>query len=766
MALRLIFCADGISPHAFGGMARHARLLLEALAKTGELDIIAVHPHKTGVFDKELNIKEISIEGINTQKNYLMETYRYSKRIYSVLEKYPDYVIYSQGLCVWFGIRRFSRRLIINPHGLDSYQFKNFRQFFMGLPFRIIFNYLFSRSAKVISLGGRLSDILKNNIKDDSRIAVLPNGVNLPEDQGPGQRFSDSSGSLKVLFLGRFVHSKGIGILLRAAKELNEEGYEDKISYYFGGTGPLSQYYSNNFNFNNIKFLGQVFDQQLPDLFKSSDLFVLPSVTEGMPMAVLEAMSYGLPVIASETGAINELVNSSNGYVVKINNTGELKKAIISFYHLSPEEKNRLAENSYLKIKNDFTWKALIGRYMEVFRELAKNYACRGCGDKGIKVAFLTEIPTPYRDSLFEELNLRRDLCFEALYCARREAGRDWEQEQKNYPYRILPGLNYPFVGKNIFALKLNPGIWGQLSSRNYGAVIIGGYVQPTMQLAIAWCLRNKVPYILLSESHNLTPRGIFRQISKWPLVRFSVKMAAAFLATGSNSRDYLVSYGADPSKVFLFPNAPDVKRLAKESLSLRDERERLRKELKIPGRQVVLYSGRLIGCKNVDTLLRAFRLARQEAPDAGLVIAGDGPLGASLKNLSAELKLNNIHFAGFIQPKDLVKYYSCCDVFVLPSHDEPWGVVVLEAMACGLPVIVSEKVGCGRDLVQPDKNGFIFDAKNERELAGKIVRLLSDPGLRAQMGGRSREIAGKWDYEFCFAQLMQALKRIGVCAG
>jgi glycosyltransferase involved in cell wall biosynthesis len=380
---------------------------------------------------------------------------------------------------------------------------------------------------------------------------------------------------------------------------------------------------------------------------------------------------------------------------------------------------------------------------------------------KNKKVAFLMEIPTPYRDSLFERLCRNQDLNFEVLYCASSEYGRGWKQEHKNYPYKVLPGFRCPIVGRHIFVLKINLGIWHRLLKGNYGAVIISGYIQPTMQLAILWCLWHKVPYILWSESHNLTPRSILKRLIKRPLVRFTVKRAAALFVMGSNSSDYFISYGADPSDIFLFPNAPDVKRLAEESSNYGNDIENLREELGIQGSPVIIYTGRLVGFKDVETLLRAFQLVQQEMPQAGLVIVGDGYLRSSLEDLARGLKLNNIFFSGFIQPKDLVKYYACADIFVLPSYDEPWGVAVHEAMACGLPVVVSDKAGCAKDLVWPGQSGFIFCAKDIKGLASAIAKLLGDRDLCEQMGRYAQEIAMKWDYSFLILQLKQALRLI-----
>lgn len=375
------------------------------------------------------------------------------------------------------------------------------------------------------------------------------------------------------------------------------------------------------------------------------------------------------------------------------------------------------------------------------------------------KIAFLIEIPTPYRDSFFERLAEKRDFSFEVIYCAVTEYGRNWKEQKISYPYRILPGFTYPVIGSGIFILKVNFAVWRQLSEGNYDTVVIGGYIQPTMQLAILWCILNKVPYILLSESHNLTKRPLLTLLLKWPLVKFVVSRSRAFLTMGAHSRDYLISYGADPNDVFLLPNAPDVKKIAEQSREYRLGLKDLREELGIRGSPVIIYAGRLIGIKNVKTILFAFQLAQKAVPGAGLIIAGCGPLSDYLITLAKKLKLSNIRFTGFIQPDVLSRYYACCDVFVLPSLDEPWGVVVLEAMASGLAVVVSSKVGCARDLVREGKSGFVVSPEDVEGFASVFIKLLRNSLLCQQMGECARKIALEYEHDLYIPQLELALK-------
>ena len=100
--IKIILCTDGIFPYNIGGMQRHSRLLIEELAKNKQLDLIVIHPHKEKVFSSELGVKEISIKPIVPNKNYLLECYRYSKRVFGIICDYPEYIVYSQGLSVWY----------------------------------------------------------------------------------------------------------------------------------------------------------------------------------------------------------------------------------------------------------------------------------------------------------------------------------------------------------------------------------------------------------------------------------------------------------------------------------------------------------------------------------------------------------------------------------------------------------------------------------------------------------------------------------------
>lgn len=369
--LKVIICTDGIFPHAVGGMQRHSRLLIEELASNQNVELVVIHPHTNNlVYSDFKNVKEITIEGIDTKKNYLLECYAYSKRVFCEIVKYPDYLIYSQGLSVWYGVKKLTPRLVINPHGLEPYQTITVKESLVCFPFRMIFKYLFRNASYVVSLGGKLTEIIEKLLPGkSSNIQVLPNAVNIPLNFDP--ELKGKNDKLNVLFVARFAANKGIHILLQAIKELNNEGYQDKINYNLGGKGPLFEEYSKNFKFKNVNYLGFVSDEELADLYKKNDLFVFPTLFEGMPTVVLEAMSYSMPIIVTDTGATSELVDSSNGHLISKNNIEELKKAIISFYNLSIEERNILGNISLVKVKNKFTWNLVAKKHLELFEKMS-----------------------------------------------------------------------------------------------------------------------------------------------------------------------------------------------------------------------------------------------------------------------------------------------------------------------------------------------------------------------------------------------------------
>ncbi|MEP7168719.1 MAG: glycosyltransferase family 4 protein [Bacteroidota bacterium] len=366
--IQLLFVTDGIFPHAVGGMQRHSRLLIEELSKIKELEIIVIHPHdELKVFKDADNIKEIGLKTTKTKNisEYFLNAYKYSKQVYKELKKFPDAIIYSQGMSVWYGIKKIGNRLIINPHGLEPYQVLTLKEKIITAPYRYVHNYLFKHASKIVSLGGRLTDIFIKELNlPKEKIIVLPNAAKVPELIS--RNFNHTP--LQFLFVGRFAFNKGIQILVDAARELNKEGYADKFQFALVGKGPLYEHFLSTYKEPNLKFYGGADDATLFNLYKESDVFVLPTLFEGMPTVVLEAMGYGLPIIVTDTGATRQLVDDSNGFIIEKKNVPSLKTAILQYASLNQEERKKLSETSYSKLKNNFTWTIVAQQHYELFQ--------------------------------------------------------------------------------------------------------------------------------------------------------------------------------------------------------------------------------------------------------------------------------------------------------------------------------------------------------------------------------------------------------------
>ncbi len=368
--IKVVFCTDGIFPHTVGGIQKHTRLLVEELARMKVVDLYVIHQHHDKkVFDASLNVKEIGLKRGKQYWSYLFNEYRYSKQVYHELKKMPEAIVYAQGMAVWYGIGKLKNKIIVNPHGLEFYQAITRSTKFKALRFAAVFNYLFSKATKVVSLGGRLTNLLHKNISgSENKVIILPNAINLPEKKFNRIHFENKP--MQILFVGRFAPNKGINILMDAAQQLNRSGYINELQFHFVGKGPLFGLFTSTVKAPNIIYHGFADDATLNKLYEQSDIFVLPTFFEGMPTVVLEAMAYSLPIIVTDTGATTEMVDDNNGYIINKADVTSLVNAIVQFYQMNPTKKKQLADYSYKKVHDNFTWSVIAQKHYELFKNI------------------------------------------------------------------------------------------------------------------------------------------------------------------------------------------------------------------------------------------------------------------------------------------------------------------------------------------------------------------------------------------------------------
>jgi glycosyltransferase involved in cell wall biosynthesis len=266
---------------------------------------------------------------------------------------------------------------------------------------------------------------------------------------------------------------------------------------------------------------------------------------------------------------------------------------------------------------------------------------------------------------------------------------------------------------------------------------------------------------------------GKLRRLAHRLVFSRKFREVSAFLSVGKLNRQLYQAYGVPESKIFQVPYVVDNAFFQKRCREAAPNREKLRAALGLElGRPVILFCAKLIDVKDPGTLIRAVgKLVKPErqrnhvltsaATAPVLLIVGDGELRPSLEKLAQETASGRVKFLGFQNQTELPALYDLCDVFVLPSRFEPWGLVVNEVMNAGKPIIVSDQVGSGPDLVVSGVNGEVFRAGDVVDLTDQLRPWLLDAEKRAQGGAASLRRINAWGFEACAEGLQRALRSL-----
>lgn len=356
---------------------------------------------------------------------------------------------------------------------------------------------------------------------------------------------------------------------------------------------------------------------------------------------------------------------------------------------------------------------------------------------KDVKLVILHNIISPYKTLLFNELY---KICnnLKVLYMAETESIREWhiKKDELKFPYEIM------FKGSlnNVSALKVATKTWKRLTALNPDVLIIGGYNYLTCWAAFIWAKIKKKKIVIIIESHYLDkPRTIIKEGIK----KLFVSHCDAALVDGTRHKAYTVSLGLKPEKVFIKNGTGpvDVSWYQREILRYKKDKVAFCKKFNIPYKNF-LYVGRFSPEKNLLFLLKCFKKLQGEGvKDWGLILVGNGPQRKEIENFIDENNIINVFLPGFRQKEEVPFYYALSDYFILPSTSEPWGLVVNEAMACGLPVLVSNRCGCYPDLVKEGVNGFSFDPYDKSEFYNLMKEIVEGKYDLESMGKASIEI-------------------------
>jgi glycosyltransferase involved in cell wall biosynthesis len=349
-----------------------------------------------------------------------------------------------------------------------------------------------------------------------------------------------------------------------------------------------------------------------------------------------------------------------------------------------------------------------------------------------VKVAFVSVVPSPYQRDLFRALAARPEVELSVFYLEAAAPDSPWPEKALAPFEKVLRGT---WLALGAARCHVN---WPLPALREFDVVVMNTLMSLTGQWLMRTSLRGR-PWIFWGE--RLNRGGALHSMLAAPLHRASGVAAIGSFAELDyrgrfpEPRHFRIPYYCELAAFFAAPRR------------VRDD-----------GTVVFLFCGQMIARKGVDILLAAFqRLARS----ARLLLVGrEAELPALLAALPADAR-SRITYAGFQAPEDLPRFFSQADVFILPSRYDGWGVVVNQALGAGLPIICSDLVGAGHDLVEDEVNGAKFHAGDADALAAQMERLVAAPELVEKWGAASREKARDWTPEVGAGRWVEALASV-----
>ena len=349
-----------------------------------------------------------------------------------------------------------------------------------------------------------------------------------------------------------------------------------------------------------------------------------------------------------------------------------------------------------------------------------------------MKVFILTTVMAPYRVQLFSEIGKKCELyvCFEQM----RSSGRDekwydasdanfhlvklkkWESSLKTIKFDVIKHIR-----------NIRPDV-----------VIAYEYHTNTSLVMLSYCRMNRIPYII-----NCDGAFVSKSIKDF-IKKIYISKANGFISSGSMADKYLLHYGAKKECIYLNHFTSLHKEDILESVPSVEEQSAARKEKNISESKVILSVGQFIYRKGFDVLLRAVKNLPE---DVGVYVIG-GKVTSEYEQIVRELSLKNVHFIDFVSPDELKKYFIAADVFVLPTREDVWGLVINEAMACGLPVVTTDRCVAGIEIIKNGVNGFLVPVDDHEALAEAINKIIDNEQLQDSMAVEGLNNIRDYTYE------------------
>lgn len=385
------------------------------------------------------------------------------------------------------------------------------------------------------------------------------------------------------------------------------------------------------------------------------------------------------------------------------------------------------------------------------------------------RVAIVTSHPIQYQAPLFRAVAAQPDVeltvFFGCDYGTNPEKIHPGFDKAFAWDIPLLDGYDYRFlrnsrenIGVNDWRLD-GPELKTLFRLQHYDAVIVFGWNKILFWQAIWWARRYQIPLVLRAESNLRNTSSHFRRFVKSLLFPWLFAKFDAFLSIGKHNTALYQHYGVCAEKIYEAPYCVDNKFFADGASKSIAEAALLRSQFGIGESDTVfLFMAKFIERKRpLDMIYAALKIKHIE--NIHVILVGGGELNEECQRVIRENHIGNVHLVGFVNQSVLPKYYAAADVFVLPSYYETWGLVLNEAMASGLPGIVSDACGAMQDMIIEGKTGFSYPMGDVEKLAQLMARLASDPELREQMSASAAEHVGNFSVTRVVTELNAILK-------
>lgn len=365
-----------------------------------------------------------------------------------------------------------------------------------------------------------------------------------------------------------------------------------------------------------------------------------------------------------------------------------------------------------------------------------------------MKVLFLTNLPSPYMVNFFNELGKLCNLTVVFERNSSSERNGRWD----NYEFNTFEGIilkGIPMSPDSALSLKICKYL-----NNKYEYIIVSNPMTPTGIIAIEYMRLKGIKYIIESE-------GSFPKNGKGPkewLKKHIIANAQAYFSTTAKADEYFLTYGANYKKIYHYPFTSLYEKDILAAPMTMEQKEMLRQRYSMRGKRIAVAVGRLIPLKRYDDLIMAWKKVSKEWQ---LYILGEGEELPHLKKMVKEYNITNIEFLGYKEKEELLCFYRAADLFVHPTSTDVWGLVINEAMACGLPVITTHMCIAGDALIENGINGYLISVGDIETLTKCIESILENEATIFRMSVESIKRVRAYTFENMANVHMQLLNGI-----